>query len=177
MGVQKRELTEGQIECLRLVARHYTSKEIARKLGISHFTVDQRLDAARRKLGVASRKEAAILFQSMDTEELSDRFVYEADAIAEQHPSPNLDFPTSSRGYSYAGGGFSKTVLGSVEKQDSKTNLQQLLSIIRVPPIGGERHELSKTEVLLQAVNIAFYSAIMLGVTTIILTGVMRVLS
>jgi DNA-binding CsgD family transcriptional regulator len=177
VGVQKRDLTEGQIECLRLVAGHYTSKEIARKLGISHFTVDQRLDAARRKLGVASRKEAAMLFQSMDDEKLSDRLVYQADAIAEQEQAPNLKLPTSSRGYSYAGGSFSERAFGSVEKRDSKASLQQLLSIIRVPPIGGGRHELSKSEVLLQAVNIAFYSAIMLGVVTIILTGVMRVLS
>ena len=42
------QLTGGQKACLRLVAQHYVSKEIARKLRISHLTVDQRLDAARR---------------------------------------------------------------------------------------------------------------------------------
>ena len=50
------DLTEGQKACLRLVVQQQTSKEIARVLGISPFTVDQRLDAARRKLNAASRK-------------------------------------------------------------------------------------------------------------------------
>jgi DNA-binding CsgD family transcriptional regulator len=53
------DLTEGQKACLRLVVQHHTSKEIARKLGISRYTVDQRLDAARHKLNAASRKDAA----------------------------------------------------------------------------------------------------------------------
>jgi len=59
-------LTEGQKACLRLVVQHQTSKEIARTLGISPFTVDQRLDAARRKLNATSRKEAAKLFATLD---------------------------------------------------------------------------------------------------------------
>ena len=45
-------LTEGQIECLLLVDRHYSSKEIASKLGISPHTVDQRIRGALDKLGV-----------------------------------------------------------------------------------------------------------------------------
>ena len=55
-------LTEGQKACLRLVVQHHTSKEIARALGISPFTVDQRLDAARRKLNATSRIDAAKIF-------------------------------------------------------------------------------------------------------------------
>ena len=45
-------LTEGQIECLLLVDRHYSSKEIASKLGISPHTVDQRIRGALEKLDV-----------------------------------------------------------------------------------------------------------------------------
>ena len=59
MADESVELTEGQKACLRLVDDHMTSKEIGRSLGISHFTVDQRLDAARRKLNAATRKDAA----------------------------------------------------------------------------------------------------------------------
>jgi DNA-binding CsgD family transcriptional regulator len=59
MADESVELTEGQKACLRLVDHHLTSTEIGRFLGISHFTVDQRLDAARRKLNAATRKDAA----------------------------------------------------------------------------------------------------------------------
>ena len=52
-------LTQGQIECLLLVDRHHSSKEIAAKLGISPHTVDQRVRGALEKLGVKSRGEAA----------------------------------------------------------------------------------------------------------------------
>jgi DNA-binding CsgD family transcriptional regulator len=70
-------LTEGQKACLRLVVQHQTSKEIARTLGISPFTVDQRLDAARRKLNATSRKEAAKLFATLDQGGIYQPFVYE----------------------------------------------------------------------------------------------------
>ena len=40
------DLTDGQKACLRLVVDYHTSKEISRILGISPFTVDQRLDVS-----------------------------------------------------------------------------------------------------------------------------------
>lgn len=53
------ELTCKQWAAVELLARHMTSKEIARELGISPHTVDQRIDTVRRILGVASRRELA----------------------------------------------------------------------------------------------------------------------
>jgi len=44
---------------LRLVARHHSSKDIARHLVISQHTVDGHLDEARRKLGATTRRDAA----------------------------------------------------------------------------------------------------------------------
>jgi DNA-binding CsgD family transcriptional regulator len=52
-------LTPGQIDCLLLVDRHHSSKEIAVRLGISPHTVDQRIRGALEKLGVERRGEAA----------------------------------------------------------------------------------------------------------------------
>ena len=52
-------LSQGQIECLLLVDRHYSSKEIAAQLGISPHTVDQRIRGALEKLGVERRGDAA----------------------------------------------------------------------------------------------------------------------
>ena len=54
-------LTERQRACLELVAGGFTSKEIARKLGISHSTVDNHILAATQLLGVADRREAGRL--------------------------------------------------------------------------------------------------------------------
>lgn len=54
-------LTPRERECLRLVAEHLHSKEIARRLRISQHTVDGHLNEARRRLGVASRRDAARL--------------------------------------------------------------------------------------------------------------------
>ncbi|HET9336904.1 MAG TPA: helix-turn-helix transcriptional regulator [Sphingomicrobium sp.] len=54
-------LSPGQIECLLLVDRHHSSKEIAARLGISPHTVDQRIRGALDKLEVERRGEAARL--------------------------------------------------------------------------------------------------------------------
>ena len=54
-----RRLTEAQKTCLRMVFMHMSSKDIARELGISPHTVDQRLKTAARILGADSRVEAA----------------------------------------------------------------------------------------------------------------------
>ena len=52
-------LTKGQADCLRLVAQHLSSKEIALRLGISSHTVDQRIRGALQVLGVERRSQAA----------------------------------------------------------------------------------------------------------------------
>ena len=52
-------LTKGQADCLRLVAQHLSSKEIALQLGISSHTVDQRIRGALQSLGVERRSQAA----------------------------------------------------------------------------------------------------------------------
>ena len=59
-------LSRGQLEVLRLVNRHLSSKEIAARLDISSHTVDQRVRGAIRLLGVARRSEAARLLHEYD---------------------------------------------------------------------------------------------------------------
>jgi DNA-binding CsgD family transcriptional regulator len=80
-------LSPGQIECLLLVDRHHSSKEIATQLGISHHTVDQRIRGALDKLGVERRGEAARMVAS----DLSS-----ADPTYQRliHQSPHIDLPT-----------------------------------------------------------------------------------
>ena len=54
-------LSQGQLDCLRLVDQHLSSKEIAAELGISSHTVDQRVRGALQILGVERRSQAARL--------------------------------------------------------------------------------------------------------------------
>jgi DNA-binding CsgD family transcriptional regulator len=52
-------LSSGQLDCLRLVDEHLSSKEIAAELDISPHTVDQRIRGALHILGVERRSQAA----------------------------------------------------------------------------------------------------------------------
>lgn len=76
------KLSEGQRECLRLVHEHRTSKEIALILGISHFTVDQRIERACRVLGVEGRGKAAMLLAEHERGNPPERLVYGPPDIA-----------------------------------------------------------------------------------------------
>src|SRR5947209_5625529 len=61
MAARVAKLTSGQLDCLRLVDQHLSSKEIAAELKISPHTVDQRIRQALSTLGVETRKHAARL--------------------------------------------------------------------------------------------------------------------
>jgi DNA-binding CsgD family transcriptional regulator len=154
------ELTEGQKACLRLVAQHYTSKEIARELGISHFTVDQRLDAARRKLNAPSRKDAAKIFAAFERRAISQPFVYETSQplVYETLPLEPSQFDVNQ----------------SSTPDRKKQKLAALFSLHLLPPIGGERHELSNREVLVHVLNIAFFSTLVMAFVVVVLTGTFR---
>ena len=60
------QLTPGQLDCLRLVDQHLSSKEIAAELGISPHTVDQRIRQSLATLGVERRAQAARLVAQYD---------------------------------------------------------------------------------------------------------------
>jgi DNA-binding CsgD family transcriptional regulator len=68
-------LTAKQCACLDLVLQHQTSKQIAQTLGISPYTVDQRLDSARRILGTSTRLDAAIAYGKLRN--IPESLVYE----------------------------------------------------------------------------------------------------
>lgn len=76
-------LSSGQLECLRLVGQHLSSKEIAAELKISPHTVDQRVRQALQTLGVERRAQAARLVQQ-----------YEGPYQRLIHQSPDIDPPS-----------------------------------------------------------------------------------
>jgi DNA-binding CsgD family transcriptional regulator len=59
MAQKVKRLSAGQLDCLRLVDQHLSSKEIAAELKISPHTVDQRIRQALAILGVERRTQAA----------------------------------------------------------------------------------------------------------------------
>jgi DNA-binding CsgD family transcriptional regulator len=59
MAARVARLSPGQLDCLRLVDQHLSSKEIAAELEISPHTVDQRIRQALHTLGVERRTQAA----------------------------------------------------------------------------------------------------------------------
>jgi len=62
-------LTDAQRDCLRLVYKHMTSKDIARELGVSPHTVDMRLRTAMKTLSVGSRIDAARLLVASEAQD------------------------------------------------------------------------------------------------------------
>jgi DNA-binding CsgD family transcriptional regulator len=59
MAQRVARLSPGQLDCLRLVDQHLSSKEIAAQLEISPHTVDQRIRQSLLILGVERRAQAA----------------------------------------------------------------------------------------------------------------------
>ena len=108
------KLTKKQRECLHLVVQRKSSKEIARILNISKPAVDQRLDSARRTLGVNSRNDAAVMFARVAGS--YDRIIYDptyvpmngvSDALpaeSEENDSFMLEEAASSYGYEQTSG-------------------------------------------------------------------------
>lgn len=91
-------LTDGQRECLRLVHQHKTSKEIAILLGISKYTVDQRIERACHKLRVDGRGRAAVLLAEHDRSPATDRIVYEpVDLEAPPPPASTIELQAAVR--------------------------------------------------------------------------------
>jgi len=88
-------LTDGQKQCLRLVFQHMQSKEIARALGISVATVNQRIDGARAKLGNVSRVAAALALAAAEGASVPDPILYDRTQLAptasDVEPSASID--------------------------------------------------------------------------------------
>lgn len=75
-------LTEKQRACLDLVLEHRTSKQIARQLGVSKYTVDQRITNARTALGATDRADAAMRYARL--RKLYHRIAYDPVEVPDQ---------------------------------------------------------------------------------------------
>jgi DNA-binding CsgD family transcriptional regulator len=75
-------LTEKQKECLRLVALNFSTKEIARQIGRSDHTVDQRIREALRILEVGDRRTAARILADEEGRGTYQPLIYQTDDLA-----------------------------------------------------------------------------------------------
>lgn len=96
------KLTAGQRDVLARIAHYKSSKEIARELGISPHTVDQRAKRIQVLLGVDSRFEAARIFVAAEAETPAvpgaawGDLMYQPSALAEG-PRPGEEVSSGAR--------------------------------------------------------------------------------
>ena len=144
-GVEKlSKLTERQRACLELVAEGFTSKEIGRKLGISHSTVDNHILIATQALGVADRREAGRLVASAGQQ------------LPRQAPTlPQAENSAILRGREAAG----PPVTGNVRL---------------LPPVGGQFNEQRLGNKTIQILSIAFLSTLAVIAIALIVSGAFK---
>ena len=87
MAERVARLSPGQLECLRLVDQHLSSKEIAAKLDISPHTVDQRIRGALQILGVERRAQAARVVAQHG--EPYQRLIHQSPHVEIRRPNPH----------------------------------------------------------------------------------------
>jgi DNA-binding CsgD family transcriptional regulator len=92
-AVRVARLNQGQLDVLRLVDQHMSSKEIGVLLGISPHTVDQRIRTAIRLLEVSRRQEAARL---VSLAEPYQRLIHQAPYL---DPPPAADHQDGAIGF------------------------------------------------------------------------------
>ena len=155
-------LSEGEKQCLRLVAQGFNSKEIARQLHVSEHTVDQRVRTSLRKFGVPSRKEAARLFVSvLQSEPQSGTYqplIYQPEPLASD-PDPA-----------------SSSV--QPDRPDEQTERGKLLRGILAfgPPLGGSTNELSKDGRILAMVRASVLTGVGVVALLLLIRGAFTVL-
>ncbi len=155
-------LTEMQKQCLRRVLLHYSSKDIARELGVSPHTVDNHLKAAMQRLRATSRFEAARILAADEGEEgrrslTNQRSVLSATpetAAFEVSPAVGMSDPAVG-GSLYQG---EPTVALSVHPNEPRR--QKLLP---VPSQWGEENTLSKSQRLFWILAITVATCLSIG--------------
>jgi len=107
-------LTEKEKETLRLLLGGHDAKSMARHLGLSVYTIHERLREARRKMAVSSSREAARQLREIEGR-TPDLFVNKAlgDAAA-RSPAHQVEHParrnSEQRRFSWLVGGFAMTI-------------------------------------------------------------------
>jgi DNA-binding CsgD family transcriptional regulator len=109
-------LTDKQRACLDRLLEHKTSKQIGRELGVSKYTVDQRLTAARDTLGASDRADTANRYARLRN--ICDRVAYD--------PVQVPDMPQAMRSLSSDGGSEPVLDLGEAARRTDRVKFAEL---------------------------------------------------
>jgi DNA-binding CsgD family transcriptional regulator len=158
------KLTEAQRICLRMVLMHLSSKDIARELGISPHTVDQRLRMAIQILGVANRFEAARLLAKYETPNAYQSAVYQSPHVAQSAVHATVDL-SDIHGMRQAETDFHGS---SVREEQLAFRTPAFVTgggfvNLPIPTPGRERNDLSVVQRLGWILSIAIASALAFG--------------
>jgi DNA-binding CsgD family transcriptional regulator len=176
------KLTQAQLSCLRLVNQHKNSKEIAIHLGVSHYTVDQRVARACKLLGVQTRWEAARLLAEHEAGLGYEPFVYEPSDIAGADMlMPPLGANATEEEQSSSGQTLylSDTVIGFDHEASGADLLEKWssqFSLLFSPAKWGQPNALSITNRLIAAFAILSASIIITALLIAALEGLSRLL-
>jgi DNA-binding CsgD family transcriptional regulator len=141
------KLTERQRACLELVAMGFTSKQIGRKLGISHSTVDNHILIATQTLGVADRREAGRIIAT----------------AGQQLPRQALALPDGEK-------------LANLEEREAGRS-PGVSSLRLIPPVGGQTNEQTLGHKTVQILSIAVLSTLAVISMALIVSGAFKAFS
>ena len=162
-------LSEGEKQCLHLVAQGFNSKEIARRLHVSEHTVDQRVRTSLRKYGVPSRKEAARLFASAQRDDPVQGEPAQRDPVPPAQPQSGTYQPLIYQPQPLASDPHPGSSMAVPDRPDEQTEHKTLLRRILAfgPPLGGSTNELSVDGRILAMIRAAVLTGV--GVVTLLL--------
>jgi len=162
---QKLQLSELQISILKLVAESRTSKQIAAELDISNHTVDTYIWSAMQTLGVNSRSEAAKIVVNPPNMN-SAQFIYEPERLDD----PGQVMPHTTHPAQLV------VSQNEVADQRHKRDWRTILQTFKLPPVGGQKHDLSTLSRLAIVGRIAFISALLLAALGAVISGALHLL-
>jgi DNA-binding CsgD family transcriptional regulator len=172
MTARVARLSAGQLDCLRLVNQHLSSKEIAAELKISPHTVDQRVRNALQTLGVERRAQAARIVAQCEAP--YQRLIHQPPHIdaASRPPHPDAAVGIQIRHADRAGGAGNAGFLTEQRPASSWPSLQ--------PPFAtrsNPRNEMSVGQRLFWIATIAIGSAFSAGMYLAGLESLARLLN
>jgi DNA-binding CsgD family transcriptional regulator len=141
-------LTDRQKDCLRLVARGFTSKEIGRLLELSPSTVDNHINSAVQQLNAPNRGSAARLLDEFEVRQKLPR------------QSAEIVLPTMLQETSI------RREAGGIEPLEG--------FLLSLPPVGGKRNDLDGTNRSLRILQVAVVAATVAIALTIMIAGLFR---
>ncbi|WP_227698807.1 helix-turn-helix domain-containing protein [Sphingomonas hengshuiensis] len=166
-------LTTRQKDCLRLVAKGYTSKEIGRQLGISYSTVDNHLLAAVQLLEVPGRAEAARKLADHEQAIRQEQLPSRPDASERHAPPPAGTVDGHSEMVGQELPRQPLPVAQTPSPADERSQVAGAPSESRpgrlLPPIGGRENVLSGSRRIYAIARISLFSTLMFVACVIVI--------